>query len=208
MNEMIAEQPHSTPTALEMRKRTVRSQSMHASRAKIARVESDYDQVSDSIATNFTQSLQNIKRVHDDNIQTIANLQRKVNKTNSEKTVLAQENARLMEDKIAREEAHRIETKKLIDEKKILENRLADLEEAKRKLKRSYDERMASFEMAKRNETQAVEQKIAAIERNKSKKTCVYCQKDLDALVFCNNECIEWVWRHLIARFFLSLLLS
>lgn len=185
-------------------KRMVRTASLNGPRAKKHRGEADFGEISNSMGIDFTQGLRSLNQLNDENIQKVEKLQRDLVNTNIEKQALLQKNAELIGEKMALEKTHCIEMKKIDDEKKTLERKAADADEAKRKAEEMFDdakkelmEKIAALKMAQLNEKKnfddekdALEQRIVEFERNKNKNTCAHCQKFVDSLAFCNDECV------------------
>lgn len=169
------------------RKRKVKTASFNGPRAKRYRNDTDFGKMSKLMAANLTQGLQglrNLNQLNDDNTQKIAQLQRDL-------AALEQENAALIDEKMVLEEVHG-------NEKKDLEQKVADAEKAKCEAEEELMDKIKALEVAQLNEKKtnddekaALKQRIDALEANKTKNTCANCHNYVDSLVFCNNECLK-----------------
>lgn len=160
------------------RKRKVQTVTFNGSSAKRNRNEKDFGTIFKSMKISLAQGLRGLNQINVNNAQKIGKLRRDLAKITRENEALVQQNDALIVDKMTLEETHRVQVKRFDDEKKDLEQKLADAEEAKRETKQSFDD--AKKELL---------EKIAALEGNKNKNTCAHCRNYVDSLVFCNNDC-------------------
>lgn len=169
-----------------MQKHNTQTTLADGSAAKKSRSENDFDTVSNLIKSSIAQGLQLLKQENDDYIEKIGNLRKNLIKVIDEKAALDKKNA------------------VLIDEKEALKALLAEAEDAKRNQKEMFDEAkkefmedIAALETANRNEKKksddekkTLEQKVAALDQNKAKAMCGHCQKVLNTVLFCNDDCL------------------
>lgn len=171
LNFMVAKDPNAIAFNVFSPRKKRSLTPLNVSHEKKFCVDSHFGEIFNSLERDFEQSLQNIKRVHDEKMQKIDKLQRNVANVRKELMTVKQENA------------------KLIDEKKNLETKLADMQKVQCKEKQSYEDKVAALKTAQCNAKNTLEAKIATLEQNKIKKTCAHCQADLSALAYCNDSC-------------------
>lgn len=110
----------------------------------------------------------------------------------------------LEKERLESKEANCNKEKKFKEEKEIFERKIAALEKEpqseKKKFaekKRQLEQKINGLEETHRNEKERLVAANTVLEKNRTKKTCAFCEKDLNQLVLCSNDCMWHVLTYL-----------